>query len=397
MLAGIRSMDEASKKAFLDEIGLQCSGGQSPEDRLIQWMGEIVGARGQTAEDVERSVLLWMAEQLNLTLDPALTVDRIEAEVRRKIAEESQDFLYPFMELGSAVAYLGPANVMGPKLELLETSTTTLIPSHSARDRLRQYWQSRGAKLQEMRGSLSTEMILDFLKEPIDILKLGSESTKLSVLSMAVCVALSDGRFEVEEEQFVEGLARRLEVPTEQLASVKKQVSDAFWKHLSALGGGTYQARSTEEELTLNLRAAQLAMESTGSLRSFSEVVERGFVGALHSTMSSGTVFARRLKKLGKTPIRLSLGFATGMLCYIRDRWKSDDHEVLMRLVLAAIYQQHLESGVANTEISEEGLTQYNLTQTVENPADILAETIVGEHKREPVRRISLEPSSYEG
>ncbi len=52
---------------------------------------------------------------------------------------------------------------------------------------------------------------------------------------------------------------------------------------------------------------------------------------------------------------------------------------------------------MASSEISEEDLAEYNLSQTVENPADALAETIVGDTKREPVRRISLEPSSYEG
>lgn len=396
MLAGIESMDEAAKKAFLEEIGLQCSGQESSEERLIRWMAEVVGVRHQSAQETERAVLLWMAGQLNLNLDSSSGVDQIEAEVRRKIADESQDFLYPFMELGSAVAYLGPAAVMGPKLELLESSSTTLIPSHTARDRLRQYWHSRGAKLQEMRGSLTTEMILDFLQEPIAILKVGSESTRLSVISMAICVALSDGRFEVEEEQFVEGLARRLDIGMDQLATAKKQVGDAFWKHLSALGGGTYQARSTEEELTLNLRAAQLALESTGSLRSFNEVVEKGFVGSLHSTMSSGTVFARRLKKLGKTPIRLSLGFATGMLCFIRDRWNSNEQETLMRLVLAAIYQQHLAVSASQAEIKEEDLSEYKLTQAVENPSEVLAEAILGDLKREPVKRISLEPSKFE-
>lgn len=398
MLAGIEHMDEASKKAFLDEIGLELKSGQDSTAVLFAWMAEMVGAQGQPPAELERAVLVWMAGRLGLKVEPGAAVDQVEADVRRRIAEESQDFLYPFMEVGSAVAYLGPVAVMGPKLELLESSTATLIPSHTARDRLRQYWQARGAKLQEMTGALNPETILGFLKEPLDILKQGSESTRLSVISMAISVALSDGRFEVEEEQFVAGLARHLDISVDQLAVVKKQVGDAFWKHLTALGGGTYKQRSTEEELTLNLRAAQLAMESTGSLRSFSQVVEKGFVGSLHSTMNSGTALAHKLKKLGKTPIRLSIGFATGMLCFIRDRWKSDDHEALLRLVLAAIFQQHLSATAGHAEITEEDLSNYHLTHEVENPAETLAETVVGDSlPKGPVRKISLEPSKFEG
>ena len=39
------------------------------------------------------------------------SVNDIEASVRRKIAEESYEFLFPFLAVGSAVAYLGPARV----------------------------------------------------------------------------------------------------------------------------------------------------------------------------------------------------------------------------------------------------------------------------------------------
>lgn len=135
-----------------------------------------------------------------------------------------------------------------------------------------------------------------------------------------------------------------------------------------------------------------MALESCGSLASFSAVVERGFVGSIHDTMSKSSMIASKMKTWGRTPLRLPLGFATGMLCYIRDRLRSDDSETLLRLSLAAIYRQHLDVTGDHAEISEEDLERYVPTQEVENPADILAETVVGTGKTGPVRKITLDP-----
>lgn len=396
MFEGLRLMEESARQAFLQEACVEMEDGRDSSGALIDWMAGLVGCQGKAEPEVEFAVLQWAASMLKLENTNTLSTDELEAAVRRKIADDSQDFLYPFMEVGSAVTYIGPQKVMGPKLELLESATATLIPSHSARDRLRQSWLARGAKIMEMQGTLQAHTLLGWLEEPIGILKHGSETTRASVIAMSVAVALSDGRFEIEEEQFVEGLAKEFGFSTEKLNEIKKQVGDAFWKHLSALGGGVYKSRSTEEELSLNLRAAQLALESCGSLASFSEVVERGFVGSLHSSMSTGSGLAQRLKRLGKTPIKFSLGFATGMLCFIRDRWNADEHETLMRLVMSSIYQQHLHATADHAEISEEDLDSYELTSHVNNPADVLAETIVGHDKVEPVKPISLERTKFE-
>lgn len=395
MLKGLQMMEESARRAFLKELGLQ----PDTDDtyyQLVGWMSEAVGSDCATPEAVELDVLRWMAGQLDLKGFEKFPVDQLEATIRRHVADESQDFLYPFMEVGCAVAYIGPQKVVGPKLELLESSTAGLIPSHTARDRMRQAWLARGAKLLASGEKLRAHDVIEQLAEPISILKLASEPTRAAVLVLCHAVALSDGRFEVEEEQFAELLAAQLGVGSEKLQQISSEVGKAFWNHLSDLGGGTHKARSTGEELALNMRAAQLALESCGSLASFSQIVEKGFVGSLHSSMSTGEKVARKLKTWGNTPIRLSLGFATGMLCYIRDRWNADEHETLMRLTLASIYQQHLLATGDHAEISEDDVDDYVPEQTVENPAEVLAETVIGREKSKPVRKISLEPTKFE-
>ena len=131
----------------------------------------------------------------------------------------------------------------------------------------------------------------------------------------------------------------------------------------------------------MNLQAAQLTLESVGSLASFSDVVERGFVGSIHNSIGKSA------KKKGS----FSLGFATGMLCFIRDKWRSDDHETLLRLALAALYRQHLQASADHAEITKDDLKEYVGERKVENPAETLAETMVGKDKPQVVRKISLD------
>ena len=379
MLLGLRMMEESAKQAFIEELELKPKG--DIDQTLIEWMGKAARAKGGSAEEIELAVLRWLAARIGLENFDHLGLDELEASVRRKVAEDSHDFLFPFMEVGSAIVYLGPLSVVEPKLELLEASTVGLIPSASARDRMRQYWKSRGAKLMELGDVIQAHALLEHLEVPIKILEHCSDSTKAAILSLSQVVALSDGRYEVEEEQFSKGLAERLGVPQERLHQISTEVTQWFWKHLRGLEGGTNQQRSTSEELTLNLQAAQLTLESVGSLASFSDVVERGFVGSIHNSIGKSA------KKKGS----FSLGFATGMLCFIRDKWRSDDHETLLRLALAALYRQHLQASADHAEITKDDLREYVGERKVENPADTLAETMVGKDKPQVVRKISLD------
>jgi len=389
-------MEDSAKRAFVEELGLEVPADEDPTEALVCWMAEAVGEKKESPEAVELAVLRWLASRLDLKQTEGLGVNELEAVVRRQVAEESHDFLFPFMEVGSAVAYLGPRSVVGPKLELLEASTAGVIPSHTARDRMRRYWQTRGAQLLAIQDVIDARMLIEHLAEPISILKVGSESTKASVIALAHAVALSDGRFEVEEEQFTLELARQLDLSSDKYKEITTSVTQHFWKHLTEVSAGTSDQRTTAEELALNLQAAQLALESCGSLASFSAVVERGFVGSLHRTISASSRWGAKLREWGKTPLKLHLGFATGMLCFIRDRWNSDSQETLLRLALGAIYQQHLLATADHAEIEESDITEYLKDRRVENPAETLAETMTDTREREQVRRISLEPTKFE-
>ncbi len=395
MLQGLYSLSDRELSAFMTETGKKSSGPRRDTmlRDLISWMAEVVRCSADDPAQLEQTVLRWLAKRIDLDLPEATPSDEVEAAVRRKIAEESSSLLFPFLEVGSAVAFLGPAQVVGPKMELLEASTATLIPSHSARERLLQHWKSRGAKLLARQGQLTPDEVLRTLREPIQVLQKRDEATKVSVLILAYVVALSDGRYEGEEEIFVGQLAAELGVDAAKVNELRTQVTQIFWNQMNALGGATYQARNTEEELLLNLRAAQLTLEMSGGLASFSDEVEQGFVSSIHRSLQKDSAIRRGLSKGVKSPLSFPLGFATGMLCYIRERWSTDSQELLMRLSLAAIFRQHLEATGENVELTSERIEGYLPERKVENPADILKKTQVGDDTvHHQVRRIVLDP-----
>lgn len=394
MLAGLTNLDSSELEAFAKEAQVYTQGDseQALFDKLLTWMGAMVGAKGHQPAEIERAVLAWLGERLELTFPAEVSVDVMEASVRRKIAEESYEFLFPFLAVGSAIAYLGPTRVIGPKLELIEASSAVLIPSHSARERMRLYWKERGDALLARAGQVTPQMLLEYFQETLDYLSQLGLETRISILTLNHVVALSDGRYEASEEAFMLGLADALKIDPTQGARIKQEVSETFWRQQTALGGGTYRDKDigTDEELSMNLRAAQLTLEATGGLASFSQKVEQGFVASLHRSLQMDSAFRRGFRQGG------ALGFATGMLCYIKERWRVGDQEILMRLAIAAIFRQHLEATGDNARITTERIEGYVQERKVENVADTLAETAVG---RDPlpqdVRRISLEPKAY--
>lgn len=396
MLAGLRDLTGSELEAFARETQTYRDGAERDAllEGLVGWMASRVNAsKGASPDEVERSVLVWLAHKLELSPPENATTDDIEASVRRKIAEESYEFLFPFLAVGSAVAYLGPSQVVGPKLELLEASSAALIPSHSARERMRLYWKERGAVLQGDNRQITPDELIEYFRETLTYLAETGLPTRLSILILNHVVALSDGRYEQPEEIFMQALADILKVDKAEADRVRREVSESFWKQLTALGGGTYQTggRQAEEELSLNMRAAQGTLEETGGLASFNQEVEQGFVASLHRSLQKDSAFRRGLKGGG------ALGFATGMLCYIKERWRVGDHEILMRLTLAAIFRQHLEATGDNARITTERLEGYLPQSKVENVADTLAETAVGKPVPQggEIKRISLDPKLY--
>lgn len=385
MLAGLKDLTPSELEAFAREAQTY-KDGQSHEamlEAIIAWMASRVDAKGASPPEMERAVLLWLAQRLGLTLASTST-DEIEASVRRKIAEDSYEFLFPFLAVGSAVAYLGPAQVIGPKLELLEASAAALIPSHTARQKMRDYWKHRGSVLQAD-NKVTPEELLDYFRETLSLLSEMGLPTRVSILILNHVVALSDGRYEQSEDAFMQLLADALKVDKGEAERVKREVSESFWKELTALGGGTYQTqgRQTEEELSINMQAAQKTLDATRGLASFNSEVEQGFVASMRHSL-------QRDRKGG------ALGFATGMMCYIRDRLRAGDHEILMRLALAAIFRQHLEATGDNARVTTERIEGYLPQHKVENVADTLAETAVGKPVASgDVKKISLEPKYY--
>lgn len=392
MLAGLFDLTDSELDAFAREARVFRDGleRQALLDRLLGWMASRVGSQAETPEEIERAVLEWLAARLELEVEGEVPVDQLEAAVRRKVAEDSYEFLYPFLAVGTAVTYLGPVRVIGPKLELLEASSAVLIPSHSARERMRQYWAQRAASILG-EGQVTPQGLLEYFRETLTLLAETDLETRLSILVLNHVVALSDGRYDQPEELFMLGLADLLKVDRAQAERVRKEVSETFWKKLTALGGGTYhtQARQTDEELALNMQAAQATLEETGGLVSFGQEVEQGFVATMRRSLQQQSA----MRQGGRGG---ALGFARGMLCYVKRRWNAGDHEIVMRLSLASIFRQHLAVTGDKARITSERIGSYLPQSKVENVADTLAETAVGPaNPVGEVKRISLDPKLY--
>lgn len=398
MLAGLRELSRTELEAFAKETQTLTPGASEHEllDGLLKWMGARVNAKGGNPAEIEKATLTWIGQRLEIEFPTGASVDDMEASLRRKIADESYEFLFPFLAVGSAVAYLGPRQVVGPKLELMEAASAALIPSHTAREKMRGYYQARGRDLLEGEGQLTPEALLEYFQETVGYLAQTELQTRISILILNYVVALSDGRYEQPEELFLQGLAEHLKVDRTEAERVRREVTETFWKQHTALGGGTYKStdKSTGDELSINMQAAHQTLEASGGLASFNQEVEQGFVASIHRSMQKDSAM-RRLKGSG------ALGFATGMLCYIKERWKVGEQEILMRLVLAAIFRQHLHATGDHAKITQERIEGYLPKNKVENVSDTMAETMVGKPAEKPAdggRRLSLgalEPESY--
>lgn len=301
MLKGFHQLSDSELEAFAKEAELKGGDRETRIAGLLSWMADLMRVGRKDSDLLEQAVVRWTAEKLEVSLAKDMDRDAIEAAVRRKIAEDSAAFLFPFLEVSSAIAYIGPRRVVGPKLEMLEAASAGIIPSHSAREKLRSYWTDRGEEILAQQDDLSASELISYLESPISVLRECSEPTRIAVLILSYVVALSDGRFEAPEEEYSLALISALGVEASAAEKAYQQVSTTFWRELTALGGGVCNNRATEEELVLTLRAAQNTLEKTGGIDSMGNLMKQGFVASLHRSLDSDSPLRR--------------GFAKGRAC----------------------------------------------------------------------------------
>lgn len=394
MLAGIEALSQSEIIAFAKEANVFREGA-SPStlrDALHQWMKSLLGIGNSAPPEVlEQSVLTWLGQRLDLTFTANEPLDQMETLIRRKIAEDAYSFLFPFLTLGSAVTYLGPAQVIGPKLELIEAISSVLIPSTIIREHMKSAWQARSAEFLSSTEQPTSDHLLELFSDTIALLRQTSLETRLSILALNHTVALSDGRYEQPEELFIQALAEALGIEPGEATKLKHEVTETFWRELTLCGGGTYRStdNKTSDELSTTMRAAQLTLEAIGGLTSLSEETEQLFAESLHHSLQSDPGVKQHLKQGG------AFGLATGMFCYIKERWQVGDRKTLLRLSLAAITRQHLQAIGDKATITSERLEGYLPERKVNNVANLLGETAVGKPvpQEERARRISLDPS----
>ncbi len=349
MIEGLQQMDTAELQTLGRLAGLDQKALDGEHDqlvgRLLAWMGEVVGCRGRQPEEIERSVITWFAERFDIETEGA-SVDRLEGQIRRVIAEESSEELLPFWEVGCAMAFIGPQEAVAPKLELMETAASRLVPSQSARSRMKELWTSRYQEQQD------PEQLLADLAD--DIARLKKQPDLLEpTLVLGLVVALADGRFGVEEEQFYERLASELGLSHIQHEAIKKRVNGIYWESLREVGPKrrSDQKESQTEAKLRALMAAHKTLETSGITESLKEEVSSGFLAQLHRTIKEDPAFRKGMNSWNRTPLMWPIGFAAGMSLYFRHRLRADDHPNLIRIAYLAICRQHLTASPAGAEL----------------------------------------------
>lgn len=353
-------------------------------ERILKWMGSVVGTKAQEPYQIEREVVAWMAHYWGLEVSKDEDTGQIERRIRVAIAEESGKHLMPFWEVGCAMAYIGPEDAVGPKLELMETAASRLVPSQSARNELRKAWETN----RKGEGA-SWQAVLDALSGHIEKLKKDRDMVE-PTLVLSLVVALADGRFGLEEDQFYEQLGRRLEAPHMLVQDLKKRINGLFWeKQLEVSPSARTDDPESRETKLAALKAAHLTLETTGVLRTLESEVQSGFLGQLHKNMTKDPAFEKGVESWNKTPLLWPVGYAAGMCLYFKSKLRASDRPDLIKVAYLAICRQHLGATPDKGKLDDSVVAKDKHVD--KDTADkMLAEAAVEKVKQQEIRPIKL-------
>lgn len=348
MIQGLLYMEsddlvEVSRLAGIEDQKIQAA--ETREElvsQILNWMADLVGCRKGDDEVIERQVIEWVARKWDIKVRSVDTTAELEKQLRVTIAEESSKHLLPFWEVGCAMAYIGPEEAVTPKLELMQTAAARLVPSGSARQRLREAWESKrkpGGDWQEVLVSLKD-----------DIAKVKADPDMImSTLVLSLVVAMADGRFGTDEEFFYNSLAEQLGVSELDAANLQKRINGLYWEKTQELLQGARKDKSRtgkeegpQDEKFRALQAAHMTLETSGVLTALEEEVRSGFLGQLHKTMAKDPAFRKGVKSWNKTPLMWPVGYAAGMCLYFKSRLRANEHPNLIKVVFLSLAQQHV-------------------------------------------------------
>ncbi|MCA9790277.1 MAG: hypothetical protein KC910_00720 [Candidatus Eremiobacteraeota bacterium] len=387
MLTGLRLMQPAELRTLGGLAGLEdrelhkLATTDALVARLMSWMGKVVGCKSHDEEAIERAVIEWMSKRWSLNFAADDDIGAMERNLRVAIAEDSAKHLVPFWEVGCAMAYVGPEDAVTPKLELMEKAASRLVPSQTARQQMRKAWEVR-------RSAEDTDALLATLADEIAFIKADGELVQ-PTLVLSLVVALADGRFGVEEEQFYERLADMLGVSHSVAEQVLKHVNSIYWDKLREVAPKRTDTPTELHETKLQaLRAAHLTLETSGVMESLEDEVHSGFLGQLHQTMTKDPAFVKGMEGWNKTPLMWPIGYAAGMCLYFKSRFKASDHPNLIRIAYLAICRQHVSARPDGALLGDDAVGASPDSEHEVGKA--LREAALDPRDKEPVRRIKL-------
>ncbi len=382
MIQGLMYMDsddlvEVSRLAGLDDEKIKAA--ETREElvkAILNWMADVIGCSKGDDEAIERQVIEWMARKWEIKLKSSDTTPELEKQIRVCIAEESSRHLLPFWEVGCAMAYIGPEEAVTPKLELMQTAAARLVPSGSARQRLRQAWESK------RKPGGNWEDVLASLKDDIQKVKADPDMI-MSTLVLSLVVAMADGRFGTDEEYFYNSLAEQLGVTELDAANLQKRINGLYWEKTQELlqqvrkdKARTGKDETAQEEKFRALQAAHLTLETSGVLTALEGEVRSGFLGQLHKTMANDPAFRQGVRSWNKTPLMWPVGYAAGMCLYFKSRLRANEHPGLIKAVFLSLARQHTmaspdelkRESVGMVEVDDRSTDRKLLDSTVSKP-----------------------------
>lgn len=318
MLDGLKLMGKAELSEILKQTGeLPNSGTTDQMGQILQWLGRTAHISSSDPKEIERGTLFAVAKNWGLELSPSLNNDEVERSLRLKIAEDSSQYLGPAWKLACVFAAAGPAAAIEPKLDLLERAASLAVPSRKARKLLMQEWQELCKRWSD------TKLALEELSLSFD-----SPERFEQAMSLALVIALADGRLAVEEERLFRDLCERAGLNARQTGDMLNKISSLFWDNQSkALPKSVNVNPQDEQEAAL--RGAELTL-GTGMLEGF--VLEAG-------DRLAGT--EQEEANAPKSGWRKILGAFSGLSQYVSSKISSADYALMTRIVYLSILRQH--------------------------------------------------------
>jgi hypothetical protein len=378
MLQGLQSMGEAeiaevARLIELDEASRTTLDQAHLLGKIIGWIGYRVECSHPTLDKIERAALEWIAKDWGLKTDASVSTDDLERSLRIKIAADASEYLAPAWWLAIAFAAAGPIEAIEAKLNLLEKAATLAVPSTSARLQLVDGWRTR-CKAAEAAGN----PLLD-LAPSLAALKTRPERVD-QALTLALVVALADGRLSSEEEHMFKDLAEQLGRTPEQTRNLLLKVNNSYWIHQSALGPKDSSKVDDKADKAASLKAAELTLGTVGTLEDLVLEARENVAGV------------EKKAEAPKSGWQKMVGSLSGLSTYLSSRNRSKDQTTLARIVYLAILRQHSRV-VAVQEAHAAQLKHESDRLAAATPRPQASPGVLGEVGQSPARKaIKLDP-----